>query len=143
MFGINSYLFYWWGKRAISNECEVCNTNRRRVLQSHKLTIACSRRVKHVIFPNTFSENCTFTICFETGKWLFSPQLGKQQQLWNQPFSRVKIQGAFQNKRDFCHKNFFAGAICEWGSALESYMPPWLPVTVSWHSVQWKRSYCV
>ena len=42
------------------------------------MTIACSLRVKHVIFPNTFSDNnCTFAVCFETGKWLFSPFVGK------------------------------------------------------------------
>ena len=34
-------------------------------------------QVKHVIFPNTSSDNCTFTIIFKTGKWLFSPRLGK------------------------------------------------------------------
>ena len=27
------------------------------------------------LFPNTSSENCTFTVCFETGKWLISQLL--------------------------------------------------------------------
>ena len=49
------------------------------MLQSHEMTIACSPRVKHVIFPNLSSNNCTFTICFETGKWLFSSLVGKVQ----------------------------------------------------------------
>ena len=43
----------------------------------YQLTIACSPQVKHVIFPNKFSNNCTFTICFEMGKWLFSSPAGK------------------------------------------------------------------
>ena len=50
----NSYLFPKWGKWAIANEFEV-----RFVLQSHELTIACSSRVKQVIFPNMSIDNCT------------------------------------------------------------------------------------
>ena len=61
----NSYLFDMWRKRAIV-----------------KLTIACSPQVKDIIFPNKFSDTCTFTVCFETGK---------KQHMWNQLFSRLKL----------------------------------------------------
>ena len=93
----NSYLSYQWGKRAISNECEVCNTSRRRVLQSHGLTIACSPRVKHVIFPNTSSDNCTFTVCFTNGKmaiFLTSEENSNNCEISHFPVSKqtVKVQ---------------------------------------------------
>ena len=44
---------------------------------THELTIACSPSIKHVIFPNTSSVNCTFIIRFVMGKCPFSPQVGK------------------------------------------------------------------
>ena len=37
----------------------------------------------------------------------------KQTTNLKSPNISFKIQGAFQNKRDFCHKNFFGGTICE------------------------------
>ena len=54
--------------------CLTCGENEQ---NSHLLTIACSPRVKHVIFPKKIRDNCTFTVCFETGKWLFSLHVGK------------------------------------------------------------------
>ena len=56
----NSYSFDMWGMQAIVSECAICNTSRRRVLQSHELTIACSPQVKYVIHPNKFSDMFVF-----------------------------------------------------------------------------------
>ena len=51
-----------------SGENEQLPISQIRVLQSHKFTIACSPRVKHVIYLNMSSDKCTFNICFEMGK---------------------------------------------------------------------------
>ena len=34
---------------------------------------------EHVIFPNTSIDSCTFIVCFEAGKLLFSPPLGENR----------------------------------------------------------------
>ena len=97
-------------KEKMANECEVCNTSRRRVLQSHKLTIACSPRVKHVIFPNKFSDNCTFTVCFETGKWLYSPRVRKIASCEDSHFHVSKQTMNVQFSLDVLGKCFFCVA---------------------------------
>ena len=55
--------------------------------------IACSLQVKHVIFPNTPSDNCSFTVCFEMEKWLFSLLVGKIATVVNSVIFRLKTDG--------------------------------------------------
>ena len=45
-------------------------------VENEQLIIACSPQVKHVIFPNTSSDNRTFTVCFEST--IFTRRVGKK-----------------------------------------------------------------
>ena len=66
----------------LAKKCEKRNWRNPRLLIQYS-----GQRVENLaksIFPNTSNENCTFTVCFETGKWLISQQL---------LFSRLKTDG--------------------------------------------------